>query len=308
MKPYTIPLLVSLGFLCGGALVYVVAPRTAASESCDAVYRFLNADINCAEEEKEAARIETMEQAVTKYVRVAEETKKAMRVGVFYRDLESRKWFGVNELEPFTPASLLKIPLAIAYYKLAEVDASLLQQQLLYTHHPAVGPPFAAHLEDGSIQTVETLIEQVLVHSDNNATIALSTNLQGDYEHNVFFDLGVTAPDENVDYLSAKTYGAIFRALYNASYLRAPYSEKILDSMSRASFREGLVAGVPSGTVVAHKFGYRINPDGTSELHDCGVVYHPKKPFIICVMTEGSDPNMLKTVIADIARLVWGIV
>lgn len=308
MKRFFVPSsLFFVGLGIGTLIILFIFLQFSTKDFCGFEYRFLDADVNCAEEEEDATRIKSMEESVKAYIDAAQKTHKAERIGVFYRDLDSRKWFGVNELEPFTPASLLKIPLVIAYYKLAEVDPSILSRSLIYQHHPEIGPPFAAHLEDGRAYSVETLIEQVLLHSDNNATVALSNNLVGNYERKVFYDLGVTAPDQNVDYLSPKTYGAIFRALYNASYLQSLYSETMLEVMSRASFKEGLVGGVPRGVPVAHKFGYRINPDGSSELHDCGIVYHSKKPFILCVMTEGNDPNVLKEVIADITRIVWDI-
>jgi hypothetical protein len=81
--------------------------------------------------------------------------------------------------------------------------------------------------------------------------------------------------------------------------------------MSKSSFRSGIVAGVPDGTVVANKFGERfLDTPGTDtpdmfELHDCGIVYAPASSYILCVMTKGTDFKKLSKVISDVSRDVW---
>jgi beta-lactamase class A len=129
-------------------------------------------------------------------------------------------------------------------------------------------------------------------------------------------DLGVSIPlPENggthADFFSAKSYAAIFRMLYNASYLSIGQSEEVLELLSRSTFTKGLVAGVPPGTKVAHKFGEATQVDQDSgkivkrELHDCGVIYKEKSSYILCVMTEGSDFDSLENIIASISRITW---
>jgi hypothetical protein len=85
----------------------------------------------------------------------------------------------------------------------------------------------------------------------------------------------------------------LFRILYNATYLSRDYSEKALQVLSQSSFTQGIVSGVPSSTVVAHKLGLvGIAPDNVTvtehELHDCGIVY-AQNPYVLCVMTRGSS-------------------
>jgi len=47
-------------------------------------------------------------------------------ISVYYRDLISRQWFGINKKVGFTPASLLKVPVMMVYFKKAETDPSIL--------------------------------------------------------------------------------------------------------------------------------------------------------------------------------------
>ena len=109
--------------------------------------------------------------------------------------------------------------------------------------------------------------------------------------------------------MSVKTYAYFFRILYNATYLGHTYSEKALELLNNREFPDGIVAGVPENIPVAHKFGERTveSPEGivtTEELHDCGIVYYPSKPYILCVMTKGTDIASLKEIIKTISKTV----
>lgn len=104
--------------------------------------------------------------------------------------------------------------------------------------------------------------------------------------------------------MSARTYSRFFRALYNATYLSRVSSEYALQLLSRVEFRSGIVNGLPSEArtlTVAHKFGYRVFEDPTdavtAEIHDCGIVYLPARPYFICIMTKGwKQTDLLDTI------------
>lgn len=82
-------------------------------------------------------------------------------------------------------------------------------------------------------------------------------------------------------------------------------SERALNLLSRVEFNEGISKGLPSNTIFAHKFGERELANGVSQLHDCGIVYYPGHPYVICVMTRGSDFKTLSDTIAEISRITF---
>jgi beta-lactamase class A len=109
--------------------------------------------------------------------------------------------------------------------------------------------------------------------------------------------------------MSVKDYAAFFRIIYNSSYLERNMSEKALSLLSSVDYKEGLIAGVPSNLVVSHKFGERqaIDKNGgtTNQLHDCGIVYYPGHPYLLCVMTKGEKFEELSKIIAKISDIVY---
>ncbi len=120
-------------------------------------------------------------------------------------------------------------------------------------------------------------------------------------------DLGIPVPTEVAPgyTIDVKTYASFFRVLYNASYLNQQNSEHLLSLLSNSDFTKGIRAGVPAGTTVADKFGeFRVS-DSDYRLNDCGIVYKPHDPYILCILTRGSDYDALAGTIASISTTVW---
>lgn len=229
---------------------------------------------------------------------------------VYFRDLNNGPWFGVDEHAAFSPASLLKLPVMMAYYKKAESEPQLLDRKIKYEGkdellfqniHPTNS------IEIGKTYTVDNLIERMMIYSDNASLTLLEDNIEPVLIDKITLDLGVETANEKTpeDYMSVKGYAGLFRILYNASYLEKRLSEKVLEILSRTEFIKGLVAGVPKSIKISHKFGERELPGGVKQLHDCGIVYDPHHPYLLCVMTRGSDYNKLAFVISQISKVIY---
>ena len=136
---------------------------------------------------------------------------------------------------------------------------------------------------------------------------ALESGLPPALLDRTFADLGLATPAQRrlEDSMSVREYAAFFRVLYNATYLSHTGSERALQYLTRSMFHNGLVAGVPQGTAVAHKFGEREMPGGLRQLHDCGVVYAPNHPYVLCVMTRGAQMDALKVAIQRVSAATY---
>lgn len=182
-------------------------------DSCASNYSFINPRFACGHKNViDKKGYSDLKFKLESYIEEKKSENKADVVAVWFRDLESGPTFGINDRMDFIPASLLKLPMALTYFQLAE-------------------------------------------------------------------DLGILEPghDLNMASVNTKGYGSIFRMLYNISFLDKEMSEKLLSLLARSYFDDGLRAGVPERVVIAHKFGERYLPDGTKQLHDCGIVYYPDK-------------------------------
>ena len=192
----------------------------------------------------------------------------------------------------------------------------------LLTTLSSSGTPFGSVLDSPSVTltpnqpyTVSELLSHLIIYSDNNAASLLVNNFDPNALGDIFTDLnlGSSSYDTTGDSVTPKQLSLMFRVLYNGTYLTADWSEKALELLSQVNYKQGLVAGVPAGITVAHKFGERELVDSVTgqvtndELHDCGIIYYPGSPYLLCVMTKGNNGSLqqLQTAIAGISATVY---
>ena len=261
-------------------------------------------------------KLDAIQYSLEEYIRKCKEQGDVLSVSVYMRDLNKGTWVGVNEDERYASASLIKVPLLIAYLKQAENDPAILNKQIKYEKAAMNLPPQNIAPENcaqlGNTYSVDTLLRYMILYSDNISTLLLMDNIDQKLIADLYADLQLADPGlpEVEHQISAKEFSAFFRVLYNATYLNMELSEKAIKLFSESDFRDGIVAGVPQGVSVAHKFAERryaseVSLTETVQLHDCGIVYYPQRPYVICVMTKGRDFNTLKRVISDISRIVY---
>lgn len=245
------------------------------------------------------------------FVKDVESRSGISRVAVTFRDLNNGPSFGVNRDDSFIPASLLKVPVLMSFFKRAEVEPGILDRKILFEEAARVGftPEFEPdeELSVGESYTVRELLERMIIQSDNQALLLLWPQLSTAEFEELYSLLGVDSAvvtDARAT-LSVRQYATFFRILYNSSFLSQDKSEEALRLLSKTTFRGGLRAGVPQDVEVAHKFGERKLEDGSQHLHDCGIIYYPNHPYLLCVMSKGEEIGTLQNSIRDISRFVY---
>lgn len=276
-------------------------------------YEFINPLLECDNFNPiRGSALVTLESDINAYIQKALLENKAQHVSVYFRDLNNGPWVGINEDEKYSPASLLKVPLAIAALKRAELEPYFLNKQVKYqTQQSAKALPNmndTVYLKQGKVYSIEELVEHMVVGSDNEAMMLVLKNTGEGLTGKVMGDLGInkTGKDNKNDFVSVREYSSMFRLLFNATYLSKEKSDMLLGIMSRSKYTDGLVAGVPPDVKVSHKFGERaFDNSATRQLHDCGIVYMSGTPYLLCVMTRGDDFKELTSVIAEISEIVY---
>ncbi len=245
-----------------------------------------------------------------KLIADAKERQDVSHVSVYYRDLNNGPWMGINERERFAPASLLKVPLVMSFYKRTEQEPSLLSTMVTLGQERQQMPQFFKPnipLELGGTYTIRELMEHAIRYSDNDAAAALIDISPADPLQGLFDALHIEPVMTTDNIISVKDYAAFFRVLFNASYLTSGHSEYMLKTLTESDFNKGLTAQLPQGVMVAHKFGERSDYGNGSEkqLHDCGIVYVPQNPYLLCMMTRGEEMERMANVIGDLSKAVY---
>ncbi len=264
-------------------------------------------------DKKDFSEYEPLLGKIQSVVNLFKRTSKIISASVYYRDVNSGHWTGIDENEKYAPASLYKVVLMIAILKKAEDEPNLLEKEIFFNRSIEKEKPDHEPLEPQKKYKVRELIDRLIIFSDNDAKNLLHTVVPLDAVWNVFTDLGLTPPraDEIGDSMSAKDFSRFFRILYSATYLNRDMSQYALQVLSKTEFKQGLRGGMSDkDIIIAHKFGHRrfdapIEKGVTEELHDCGIIYDEKKPYFLCVMTKGENPVHLSEFIQEISRSVY---
>lgn len=262
----------------------------------------------------EVGRLNSLQSDINHYI--SSNKKLVSEYSYYFRNLNTAEWIGENENTGFIPASLLKITLALSIKKEEENRKLLDTQRFIYTSDIEAQQHIAKYiaptlLKVGNSYTTDELVEKMIIDSDNGAKDLLYTHVDKTTYDQLYDILGVQIPEDGAYRLSAKDYSFFFRLLYSSTYLTMVESERLLNVFTKVTFKDGLVKYLPSNTIVAHKFGSYVKPNkegdkpNDMQLHDCGIIYYPDRPYVLCVMTRGKNQKDLSEFIAGLSKVVY---
>jgi len=311
-----------VGGLVGFGFGYYLKPKTEVALTTSLredtnQYKFIDPllVVNRSDDNIPSANYVALQKSVETYIANQKKSGMVTNTSVYFINYKKGGLFTIDPDGQYDPASMLKVVIMIGYLKESDGDPSILNQELTYFPSIAqnlVSIPFEAptKLVVGQTYLVSDLINQMIINSDNGAMDLLLSHIDNSYLSEIYTEIGLKAPAAGAAYtISPADFSLFFRILYNGTYLSDESSEKALSILSQATFANGLLAGLPPGTTVAHKFGERIIGEGDQitsvELHDCGIIYANQGPYLLCVMTRGKSLNSLATTIATISKMVY---
>jgi len=235
----------------------------------------------------------------------------ANNLGMYFEYLPSGVSIGINEKEEYILASLLKVPLVMAVYKQVE-EGKLNLGEEVKVEAKHIDSTFGNLWRKGAgySLTLREAIRLTLQESDNTAKNALFDIVPPGSIEDVFDNLDI--PKIRVGEFAAatpKNYSSILRSLYLSSYLGESSSNDILQILTETIFNDKLPAGVPEDIKIAHKIGVYDLPNTTTPIlesvyTDCGIVYVPKRPYILCMMTR-SPEDTAKKYMSEISQMIY---
>ncbi len=233
-------------------------------------------------------------------------SKQTAGIGIYFEYLPSGISIGVNDRDEVRLASLSKVPLAMSIYRAIEKEEFTKNEELtIKKEHLDKGFGTLWQKGEGAKLPVSDLINLLLTESDNTAYNVLFDELTTSEINDVYENLDIIlGEDKQGPIVSPKSYSSIFRSLYLSSYLARESSNEILKIMTKSDFNDKIVAGIPADVQISHKIGVFETLDDGNVYIDCGIVYVPQRPYIICAFVKGSNEDA-NTHISHLSEMIY---
>jgi beta-lactamase class A len=247
-------------------------------------------------------------------------------VGVAFRTLDGKtEWF-YHADDSFHAASTMKVPVMIELYRQVQAGKLKLSDPLTihnefhsivdaspYKLDPSDDSETELYKAEGQTRTLTELCELMITVSSNLATnliieklgveniraIVHSLNADGMHvlrgvEDTKAFEKGLN------NTTTARALQTLLGSIADNTAAGPEASQQMLAILERQKFNEGIPAGLPPGTKVAHKTG-----EITKIHHDAAIVFAPR-PFVLVILVRGL-PNIKDSsaLMADISSLLF---
>ncbi|HQX81142.1 MAG TPA: class A beta-lactamase-related serine hydrolase [Vicinamibacterales bacterium] len=225
----------------------------------------------------------------------------------------------------FHAASTMKVPVMIELFRQVENGLRKLDDKVLVTNqftsifdgspyilsatedsdgetYKAMGKPLSLRaLVDASITVSSNLATNILIEhlraTNVQATVdtmgAVGMQVMRGVEDQKAFDAGKNNTTD------ARGLLVLFEAIGRGTAVNPKASAAMIEILKRQKFNDGIPAGLPADTPVAHKTGWitRIH-------HDAGIVY-AARPYVLVILTRGiADRAVSAKLMADISRVI----
>ncbi|HEY2456909.1 MAG TPA: serine hydrolase, partial [Candidatus Acidoferrum sp.] len=247
-------------------------------------------------------------------------------VGIAFRMLDGKSEYFFHADEPFHAASTMKVPVMIELFHQVQ-EGKLHLDDTITIHNefhsivdgspfkldPAVDSEAELYKADGQLRTVAQLCDLMITVSSNLATNLIIEKLGVENIRNSVQRLhadgmhvlrGVEdqkAYDKGLNNTTtARGLQILMTAIAENKAVDASASQQMVEMLERQKFNEGIPAGLPPGTRVAHKTG-----EITKIHHDAAIVYAPR-PFVLVILVRGiEDIKQSSALMADITRTLY---
>ncbi len=244
-------------------------------------------------------------------------------VGVYFKTLDGKSEWSSRAEDVFHAASTMKIPVMIEVFHQINQGKLKLDNPLpvknefhsivdgsVYTLSAKDDSELDLYRAEGQTRTVRQLCELMITVSSNFATNLLIEKLGVENIRATVHALGadgvnvLRGVEDNKAYekglnntTTARGLAILLEAIAEGKAVDAESCKEMIAVLERQKFNEGIPAGLPLGTAVAHKTG-----EITKIHHDAAIVF-AKRPFILVILVRGlADIKASSALMADISR------
>jgi beta-lactamase class A len=236
-------------------------------------------------------------------------------VGVAVKNLSTGEELLINGDEVFPQASSIKIHILAELYRQAATGRVKLGEPLpLPARSKVGGSGVLAELGDGTVSmSLRDYAILMIVLSDNTATNLIIETVGMENVNGFLFSHGVQQTklqrimmDMEAARLGRENIGTprevmmILEKMYNGELVDTPSSQELISILKKPK-GGSIRSGIPSSVELANKEG---EIDGVR--CDVGIVYLPKSPYVICVMTKMlATPRDGSLIITEISQATY---
>jgi beta-lactamase class A len=247
-------------------------------------------------------------------------------VAVAMRTLDGTRELLIDPDKTFHAASTMKVPIMIELYRQAAAGMLRLDDPLPVknefhsivdgsVYHLSVGDDSdaAVYRQAGKTMSLRDLCEAMITVSSNFAANLLIERVGAENARQTVQRLGADgmvvlrgvedqkAFDNGMNnQTTARALEVLLMKLAQGKAVSAGADAEMVAVLRRQKFHDAIPAGLPDGTVVAHKTG-----NITRIHHDAAIVYGPR-PYVLVVLVRGiEDQTVSGALIASISREVW---
>jgi beta-lactamase class A len=248
-------------------------------------------------------------------------------VGLVLQPVDGRAAIMIQPDQEFHAASTMKVPVMIELFRQAESGQLTLDEPLPIKnefHSIVDGSVYQLSVGDdsdaevyraiGKTMTLRDLCEAMITVSSNFAANLLIERLGAEKIRATVSRLGADGmhvlrgvEDQKAfekglnNVTSARALGVLMLKLANGQAVSPKADAEMVGILKRQKFNDGIPAGLPAGTAVAHKTGTI-----TAIHHDAAIVYGPR-PYVLVILVRGiQDQKESAALIAALSREVWG--
>lgn len=242
------------------------------------------------------------------------------KIGLYFEYLPTGIHIGINDREGFRRASLIKLPTVMRVYRLNK-EGKLKKSDELTIEKDQLDSDYGKLWKrgEGTKITIEEAVKFALVESDNTAFNVLRDkiaqidgrelgNNNGILTVYDYLDIPRDIETDNLN-ISARNFSSILKSLFFSAYLDYEDSNEILEIMATPTTLFNMLdSGVPESIKVADKFAVNKEGEkGSLVTSDCGIVFVPQRPYVICVMIN-DQPETAANKISEISKIVYDYV
>lgn len=234
-------------------------------------------------------------------------------LGFYYKNLVTGESICHNTESTFGPASVIKLPIMMAIFKLAAEGKTSFTDTIVIKEEEKMPSCGALNSFVGEPKVdIRTLCSLMITISDNTATNVLISHYGTALLNQVFGDMGLVqtkvnrllfdkeASKRNIqNVVTPQEIGYLLEELYFGRFVNTEVSEEILEILCRQQINHKMKEMLPPGTKVAHKTG---EDDDIS--NDVGIIYG-EEPCVICFLSNKTKPYLFNPFIRETCKLAY---